>query len=148
MTTRTKRGRRVVRTADVIATYRGTIDRFRGKLVMIERLKEPAGIACPGGHVDPGERPRQTAFREFKEETGLTLHGGTFLTERKGKRRDPRYAMSKTRVYVGIATGTPRDEEGFTKVLFLDPRKVRALPKERFAFDHASVLKTYFKRGR
>lgn len=138
MTTKPTRKHQSARLADAIALY-------RGKLVLIERLREPFGLALPGGHVDPGEKPRETAIREFREETGLVLHGARFLTERRGKRRDLRYAMSKTRVYVGEATGKTHDEEGFTNVILMDPKKVQALPKERFAFDHASILKRYFK---
>lgn len=127
----------MVRVADVIAHY-------RGKLVLVRRLRKPLGLALPGGHVDPGETPKQTAIREFTEETGLMLNNARFFLERKGKHRDPRYAMSKDRVYIGVATGTVRNEKGFTEVLLMDPKKVRTLPKERFAFDHASILKKYF----
>ena len=127
-----------MRLSDVIALY-------RGKLVFIERLREPYGLALPGGHVDPGGTPKEAAIREFMEETGLTLHGATFLTERKWRRRDPRYSMSKTRVYVGNANGKVRNEKGFTKVILIDPKEVRLLPKEQFAFDHASILKKYFE---
>lgn len=129
---------KIVRTADVIATY-------RGKIVLIERLKFPLGLALPGGHIDPGEHPKEAAIREFTEETGLTLHDALFFTKRSGKHRDPRYEMSTTRVYTGYATGVLRNEEGFTKVILMDPEKVRTLPKEKFAFDHASILKAYFE---
>lgn len=138
MTNKLVRKHQSPRLADVIALY-------RGKLVLIERLHEPYGLALPGGHVDPGETPRGAAIREFTEETGLTLHGAKFLTKRKGKRRDPRYTMSTTRVYVGQATGKTRNEKGFTEVVLMDPKEVRALPKPRFAFDHASILKKYFE---
>jgi len=141
MMTSAKRKRGLVRTADAIALY-------RGKLVLIERLHEPFGLALPGGHVDPGETPRQTAIRELEEETGLVLHEVKFLTKRSGKRRDPRYNMSTTWVYAGVATGKTRNEAGFTRVVLMDPKKVRGLPKEHFAFDHASILKKYFEQSR
>ena len=131
---------RSVRVADVIALY-------RGKLVLIKRLREPFGLALPGGHVDKGETPKGAAIRELEEETGVVLNKAKFFLEREGKHRDPRYPMSKTRVYIGNATGKVRNEKGFTKVVLMDPKKVRALPKERFAFDHWSILKEYFKRN-
>ena len=114
-----------------------------GKFVLIERQKFPLGLALPGGHVDPGEGPREAAIREFKEETGLTLSNVQFVARRRGKRRDPRYAMSETSVYSGSATGIPRDEKGFTKVVFLSKKELLKLPKDRFAFDHHSILMQY-----
>lgn len=141
MTKNRRKSGKVVRTADAVALY-------HGKLVLIKRLHKPLGLALPGGHVDPGEQPKETAIREFKEETGLTLHDAKFLTKRSGKRRDPRYQMSTTCIYVGNATGRPKNEKGFTRVVLMDPLRVQLLPKERFAFDHALILKKYFaKKG-
>lgn len=122
-----------VHTADVIAT-------LRGKFVLVERQKFPFGLALPGGHVDPGELPRQAAIREFAEETGMTLSDVTFVTRRRGKHRDPRYAMSQTNVYAGKAAGIPCDEAGFTKVVLLSKKEILKLPIERFAFDHHAIL--------
>jgi 8-oxo-dGTP diphosphatase len=128
-----------VRTADVIAT-------LDGKFVLIERLKSPLGLALPGGHVDPGELPRQAATREFTEETGLTVTQLKFVTWRRNGHRDPRYQMSQTNVYAGIASGTPRDEKGFTKVVLLSKKEVLALPLERFAFDHHEILMQFIEK--
>src|SRR3972149_2683030 len=105
MTNNTSRKHRSPRLADVIAMY-------RGKLVLVDRLHEPFGLALPGGHVDPGETPKEAALREFREETGFVVRAVRFFTERTGRNRDPRYEMSKTRVYVGVgeATGKKKNE--------------------------------------
>ena len=134
-----KQTKKCVRTADVIAT-------LGGKFVLIERQKFPLGFALPGGHVDPGERPRGTAVREFKEETGLTLHGVRYVTRRRGKLRDPRYSMSCTSVYAGVASGSVKNEVGFTKVVLLTKSEVRKLKKEEFAFDHYNILKQFLEQ--
>jgi 8-oxo-dGTP pyrophosphatase MutT (NUDIX family) len=43
-------------------------------------LKNHAGQwALPGGSIDPGESPEQTAFRELEEEVGLSLSADQFL---------------------------------------------------------------------
>ncbi len=134
-----KLARPVVSTADVIASY-------KGKIVLIERKKFPYGLALPGGHVELGERPKRTAVRELKEETGLVVESLRFFTKRSGSKRDPRYDMSKTRVYVGHATGVVRNEAGHTEVLLFTTHALRKLSKERFAFDHHQILMEYLKQ--
>jgi ADP-ribose pyrophosphatase YjhB (NUDIX family) len=44
-------------------------------VLMVRRAKEPfAGLwSFPGGRVESGEEPRETARRELREETGLTV---------------------------------------------------------------------------
>lgn len=119
--------------ADVIATW-------KGRIVLIERLKFPFGLALPGGHVEKGERPRATAIRECKEETGLTLRDVKRVDRRAGKRRDPRYSMSKTTVYSGVAKGVPKEEHGRTKIVLLTSAEIENLPSTRFACDHGNIL--------
>jgi ADP-ribose pyrophosphatase len=54
-------------------------DPVTDQLVMIEQFRYPAMVAglgpvlveVPGGFMDPGERPEQTAAREMHEETGI-----------------------------------------------------------------------------
>ena len=44
-----------------------------GKYLLIDRLKEPFGFACPAGHVDEGEDYDTALVREVTEETGLIV---------------------------------------------------------------------------
>lgn len=47
--------------------------RADGCVLVQERVKYWCGLAFPGGHVDPGESFAQSAIREVREETGLTV---------------------------------------------------------------------------
>lgn len=55
--------------------------RRNGRILMIQRQgSHGAGTWCvPGGHIDPGETPAQTAAREVQEEVGLVLDPQDFL---------------------------------------------------------------------
>lgn len=44
-----------------------------GEVVVQERVKSWCGISFPGGHVEDGESIYDSAVREIKEETGLTI---------------------------------------------------------------------------
>ena len=128
-----------MRAGDAIAT-------LDGKFVLIERQKVPFGLALPGGHIDPGETPKQTAVREFAEETGLVLHDAKFVTRRRGKKRDPRYDWSERTACSGTASGKSKSEAGFTEVVLLTKAEILKLPPDRFASDHHKILMFYFAK--
>ena len=48
-------------------------DKATGKVLVQERRKSWTGLSFPGGHVEPFESIVDSAIREAKEETGLTL---------------------------------------------------------------------------
>lgn len=51
----------------------GAVIRRGEKLLLIDRVKPPFGLAGLAGHVDVGETPEQAIKREVKEESGLRL---------------------------------------------------------------------------
>jgi 8-oxo-dGTP pyrophosphatase MutT (NUDIX family) len=66
------------------------VRRLQGRWVMAAirpRRSGPAVWALPKGHIDPGERPEETALREVAEETGA--HGRSL-----GKLGDTRYVYT------------------------------------------------------
>ncbi|MDE5994379.1 MAG: 8-oxo-dGTP diphosphatase, partial [Oscillospiraceae bacterium] len=48
-------------------------DKITGKVIVQERIKSWCGVSFPGGHVENGESIYDSAVREIKEETGLTI---------------------------------------------------------------------------
>lgn len=48
-------------------------DPVTGKVLVQNRVKNWCGIAFPGGHVEDGESIYDSAVREIREETGLTV---------------------------------------------------------------------------
>ena len=131
----TSRARRVI---DVIAWH-------GNKLVLVERLNFPAGLAFPGGKIEGGERPIGAAVREFYEETGMQLSKPRYWRTVSAKKRDPRFP-TVDRVYTGKAEGIPKNEGGKTRVLLFTREELLALPKKRFAFDHFEILQKFLEQ--
>ena len=64
---------------------------FKGNKILIEHMVQ-GHISIPKGHVEGDETPSQTAIREIKEETGLTLKSVHFCGIKEWKwESDSRY---------------------------------------------------------
>ena len=83
-------------TADVVI-----YDQILG-IVLVERGKEPFGLALPGGFIEEGESAEQAAIREMKEESNLDVELLGILGVYSKPDRDPRF-HTMTITYVGKA---------------------------------------------
>lgn len=50
-----------------------------GRLLVFDHVPDDSGVQLPAGGVEHGELPAQTAVRELREESGLSLGGPQFL---------------------------------------------------------------------
>jgi len=111
-------------------------------IILIKRKNPPYGWALPGGFVDYGESLEHAAIREAKEETDLEVELKYQLGAYSDPTRDPRFHTISV-VFVATAKGKPKAGD--------DAKEIGVFHKdsipEKLAFDHAKILKDYFKKG-
>lgn len=109
-------------------------------IVLIERKNPPYGWALPGGFVDVGESLEAAARREAKEETTLDVDLVCQMHAYSEPARDARFHTVSV-VFVARATGAPVGADDAARAeVFTE----ETLP-EVIAFDHARIIKDYFK---
>ncbi len=108
-------------------------------ICLIQRKKEPAGWAIPGGYVDYGETFEEAARREALEETGLAVELIRQFHAYSDPRRDPRQHNVSV-VFIARARGAPRAGSDAARAELF----TRETLPEDLAFDHASILADYF----
>ena len=114
-----------------------------GGIVLIRRKNPPPGWAIPGGFVDYGESFEHAAVREAREETSLHVTLVEQLHVYSDPSRDPRFHTAAT-VFIARSRGVPRaDDDAKEAGIFTE----RTLPRP-LAFDHARVLRDYFRYKR
>jgi len=111
-----------------------------GGIVLIERKNPPHGWALPGGFVDDGETLEEAAAREAEEETGLKVRLKCQMHAYSDPERDPRFHTVSV-VFVAEANGEPVGMDDAAKAAVFTEE---TLP-EPIAFDHADILKDYFR---
>lgn len=109
-----------------------------GRIIVIERLNPPYGLALPGGFVDVGERLEQAAVREALEETSLQVTLKALLGCYSEPGRDPR-GHTVSAVYVASGSGKPMARDDAKTLQLIDPK----YPPVPLVFDHALILQDY-----
>lgn len=114
-----------------------------GEVVLIEQFRHgtaSVSLEIPGGMVDPGEEPRQTAARELFEETGYEASEVVFL----GKTR-PNPAIQDNWIHTFLARGVEYRQEPLndgterTRVRLEPLARIPSLIREG-AIDHSLVV--------
>ncbi len=115
-----------------------------GEIALIERKYDPyeGDLALPGGHVDPGEYPREAVVREACEETGLDVEVEALLGEYSGAIEDPRGQVIELAY---VCSTDDYDLEPDTDAVDAGWYDIEELPDE-LAFGHEAVLEAYRER--
>jgi ADP-ribose pyrophosphatase len=98
-----------------------------GEVVLIEQYRhgsEEVSLEIPGGMVDPGERPHETAARELLEETGYEARGVELL----GRTR-PNPAIQNNWIHTFLARDVEHRREPSNAGT--EQTRVRLVPLER-----------------
>lgn len=115
-----------------------------GKLILIDRKNFPEGIALPGWFNDYGERWRDAAIREVKEETGLIVEVEKELWVWDDPNRDPR-AHNVTRAFKWkIIWWKLKAADDAKKIVKVDPKKLDEV--NRAFADHREIIETALKQ--
>jgi 8-oxo-dGTP diphosphatase len=114
-----------------------------GRIVLILRKNEPRGWALPGGFVDYGEEIGKACRREAKEETGLEVELVAQLFTYSDPRRDARKHTMST-VYA-CRVGAGAEPKGADDAVDARWFAEGGIPWEDLCFDHAEILRDYFR---
>lgn len=114
---------------------------YQEGIVLIERKNPPLGWALPGGFIEYGETAEEAAIREAKEETNLDIKIKHLLGCYSDPRRDPRFHTLSV-VFVAKGKGTLQGKDDARKAQVFS---LNAIPWEKLAFDHPTILKDYLR---
>lgn len=117
------------------------------KFALIERGKEPKGLAMFGGHVEKKESPEQAFAREAKEELNVKVDNLKLIGLHGKYGRDSRQ-HSVEATYFCITKEYPHAGSDAKSVILYSKNELIDLLKnspQLFAFDHAQILMDFFK---
>ena len=81
----------------------------KGEVLLLQSHKWPGAYVVPGGHVELGERLKETAIREAKEETGLDIYDLEFILFQEFV-HDPAFWKQRHFIFFDFAAKTDSTE--------------------------------------
>lgn len=122
-------------------TVDAIIETSDGRVVVIERLNPPLGVAFPGGFVDEGECLEDACIREALEECGVQVRLVALLGVYSDPQRDPRkHTVSAT--FIARTEESPLAGDDAASLRLVAPE---ALLDESFVFDHRLMAEDYLR---
>ncbi|OEY87167.1 hypothetical protein BIY23_01680 [Wolbachia pipientis] len=116
------------------------------KVALIERGKEPKGLAMFGGHVEARESPEHAFMRELQEELNITNVYNIKLVGIHGEfGRDPRQHSVEV-TYSCATPQVPRAGSDAKSVAMYSLNEIKEKLQNdptTFAFDHGKIIKHY-----
>ncbi len=128
----------VLTTAAIIEVYQEK--GFEG-IVLIQRGKEPFGIALPGGNVEYGESVEDAVRREMQEEVSLELMNLRQFHVYSSPMRDPRFHSVEV-TFTATTSELPKAGDDAAEAFLV---KLDDIPWDKLTFDHAEILRDYLK---
>ena len=122
------------------STPRITIDgivEFSGKLVVIDRLNDPVGLAWPGGFVLVGDKLEETIIRKIGEETNLFVDVLDFIGVYAEPDRDKRDHIISLAYFCQAVEGKPRADGSAKGIRLFTMEEAKSL---KMIADHAEML--------
>ena len=114
-----------------------------GRVVLIKRKNPPHGWALPGGFIDEGEEAGAACKREALEETGLAVALKQQLFTYSDPKRDPRqHTMSVVYACTVPPGAEPKGADDAAEARWFSEE---SLPWAELCFDHAEILRDYFR---
>ncbi len=113
------------------------------KIALIERGKEPEGLAMFGGHIEYNESPETAFKRELMEELNISKITNLQLIGVHGEKgRDPRQHSVEI-TYSCITHQKPVAGSDAKSVKLFEASELLTLPKNKFSFDHGGIVQQY-----
>jgi ADP-ribose pyrophosphatase YjhB (NUDIX family) len=98
------------------------------KLLVMYRKTTREYYCLPGGHMDPGETPEQTAIRELKEETTLDVELGPVFLELENQGRKETYFMAKSFSGTPVLSGEEAERNRSNNVYKIEWIELNQIP--------------------